>query len=580
MSGPALAHNAVMFADPKPAWTVAARTGTADKSVNLQFRAANLRQGSYRLVAYFGFIGSGKQSNKASVQMRSRLYGDDPKSPTWTGTRSASLASSAAGEAMPLKRLEQDIDTSDLVAKQINLHVNFSVAGGKADPQHPPALFGVRLVPTRLSEFPLVSGEKLPTEKADLWISGLPSIVRINQSNQMLIHAQSNGTALEGAQVSVQATGGAFISTGNSTIERGPHVTGKDGVWANTWTPNTAGTYTFKAQAIKGNYGGTAETTVRVVDKDRWPAYYQWPSNYPKSREPGWSDELQDLTHDDSNWYFSKGKTSDQYKIWKFPITHDLNATVKSPNPGAGILAVPMPAELTNGFDHFGGLDYYDGNLYVALEAVGCASTPKIAVFRASDLKMIAHADLTGRPYPGYHLPYCAIDPRSGLLYSSTDDGVTELTIHRPMLTKVGNGYQLKMQYVGRFPLLDAAGNKITLNSLQSCDITENGHLYLVSNDLNKGGIFGFSLIENKLLTFIPVFWKGEFPAKEELEGITLWDVDRPGAPKFANENWGGQVHLLILDNDYDKKIPLLKKGEDDFHIRHWRVSPADLDKL
>jgi hypothetical protein len=572
--GPTVAHNALMFADPKPAWTVAARSGSTDKSVNFQFRAANLSQGTYRLVAYFGFLGSGKQANSASVQMRSRLYGDDLSQVQWTGTRSAKLTSSAKGQPTPLQRLEQDVDTTNLLDNHVRLHVNFVVSGGKADLEHPAALFGIRLVPTRLSKWPVIPVETMPTQKADLWISGLPSIVRVNQPNQMLIHAQQGGKPLADAQISIQATGGEFISTGKSTVERGPHRTGQDGVWANQWTPKKSGTYTFKAQTIKGDYGGTAETKVRVVPKDLWPAYYQWPSNYPKEREPGWSHELQDLTHDDKNWYFSKGDTPEKHKIWKFPITHDLNASVSGPNPSAGILTAPIPPELAAGFHHFGGLDYYDGNLYVALEPIGYASPPKVVVFRASDLKMLAHADVTADPYPGHHLPYCAIDPRSGLMYSSVDDEVTKLTVHRPMLTQTSSGHELKLKHVGWFDLVDVAGNKVTVNSVQSCDITENGHLYLVSNDINKGGIYGFSLIEEKQLAFIPVYWKANFPDAEELEGITIWDLDRPAAPKFANPNWGGQVHLLILDNDWEAV------DEDDFFIRHWRVPPGDLDKL
>ena len=39
--------------------------------------------------------------------------------------------------------------------------------------------------------------------------------------------------------------------------------------------------------------------------------------NYPKDRENGWSDELQGVTTDDSNWYFTQIG-----RLWKFPFSH------------------------------------------------------------------------------------------------------------------------------------------------------------------------------------------------------------------------------------------------------------------
>jgi len=36
--------------------------------------------------------------------------------------------------------------------------------------------------------------------------------------------------------------------------------------------------------------------------------------DYPKDREPGWSADLQGVTHDEANWFISQTK-----ELWNFP---------------------------------------------------------------------------------------------------------------------------------------------------------------------------------------------------------------------------------------------------------------------
>ena len=53
----------------------------------------------------------------------------------------------------------------------------------------------------------------------------------------------------------------------------------------------------------------------------------------------------------------------------------------------------------------------------------------------------------------------------------------------------------------------------------------------------------------------------------EELEGITVWDLDYGNAPRIE-----GQVHLIMLDNDWRESI----FSDNDLYFKHFRV-PVEL---
>jgi hypothetical protein len=568
-------HNAVLYDKAKPAWNVAVRPGKKGESLAVGFVAQGLPGGQYRLIAHTGFLGSAGAATSARMEMTPVVQAIGT---SWLGkTRTVQLVDQAGGSAAPLPLFEECIDTAKLagISGPFTIRAVFKCTGSEIDPKRPPGLFGLRLLPVSGSGSGSPGTPPPPTTQAELSVWAQPSVVEAGQPALITVMPSRDGQPIADAQVSLVADAGVFESTGNKLVLPGPHKTGADGRWTNNWTCATPGDYGLNVAARKGNVEGTAKTRIRVVASDLWPGYYKWPSDYPQARESGWSDELQDVTHDDQHWYFSKGITSDKYKLWKFPVTHNLNDKVSSPRPEKGILGAPMPADLAADFNHFGGLDCHQGFLYVALEAEDYRRPPRIVVFRANDLAVVGHAELPSSTHPGRQASWCAIDPNSGLLYTSESDNVSRLSVFRPLLTQKGDGYEFRLVHVGWFPLLAPDGTQLSIDRVQSGDITENGHLYLVS-DQQKGGIFGFSLIKGRQEVFIDVQWDS-YTLKwrnEELEGITIWDVDRPGAPRFG-DNWGGQVHLLILDNDWNDL-----RGTDDFHFRHWRVPPGDLDKL
>lgn len=84
------------------------------------------------------------------------------------------------------------------------------------------------------------------------------------------------------------------------------------------------------------------------------PIYrYRYLGNYPKDRNTGWSVNMQGVTHDENHWYFTQ-----EQKLWKFPVGHDLNQKVTRADPARGILQVNMPEEMRSlGYNHFGDFD-------------------------------------------------------------------------------------------------------------------------------------------------------------------------------------------------------------------------------
>ncbi|MDH4194826.1 MAG: hypothetical protein OEV70_11830, partial [Nitrospirota bacterium] len=121
----------------------------------------------------------------------------------------------------------------------------------------------------------------------------------------------------------------------------------------------------------------------------------EYRGNYPSHRSPGWSSELQGLAHDNQNWFITQ-----KSRLWKFPLTHDLNRQLSGPDPAKGILAVGIPDSLKRvGYNHFGDLDQNGGFLFIPLEG---SQTPRIAVFRAHDLSFVGSFILSGQKKAGW----------------------------------------------------------------------------------------------------------------------------------------------------------------------------------
>jgi hypothetical protein len=161
----------------------------------------------------------------------------------------------------------------------------------------------------------------------------------------------------------------------------------------------------------------------------------------------------------------------------------------------------------------------------------------------------------------GIDMPWVAADPRASslcpelegpcaVLYSSRfgESTSTLLSLETYRFTP-----RRGLEHLGSRPLPVRGGR------IQGGVVSETGLLYLASDAERTCGI---QVVEVDTLTF-----RGCIPlalpscSDVEVEGLTLWDLDRLRAPEAA-----GQLHLLVLDNDF-------LFGNDDVSMKHFRLS-------
>lgn len=309
--------------------------------------------------------------------------------------------------------------------------------------------------------------------------------------------------------------------------------------------------------------GGFSVLVPKSLIASPQPSRIDYLGNFPKHRQSGWSEKLQGVANNDSNWFFTQVN-----RLWKFPVSHDLNTKVTGPNHSKGIFRTGIPSAL-NGYDHFGDLDHYRGFLFIPVERPG--KTPRIAVFKASSLEYVDSYPLERQRQAGW----VAIEPDSGLLYTSNnhiDQDNNPIFIYKFDLQRLQQG-DFKLSYHANFYLRNEQGSKIEIKPyLQGGVFSSNGHtLYLVNGkatdfDAKDGGIWAFNANNGRKI--MKSGQSGEFkfefhpgPSKyEEPEGITFWNLDNGRAPRIQ----GGQVHVILLDNDW--------ASDDEFYFKHYRI--------
>lgn len=175
---------------------------------------------------------------------------------------------------------------------------------------------------------------------------------------------------------------------------------------------------------------------------------YTYIGQWPHERQMGWSEEVQGITHDDNNWFFTQNGN-----LWKFPITHRLGDACKKENKPDDVLVTSLTKENVLGRQkaesaewkiyamkrpHMGDIDYYFdgvvGYVFVSAEVdfiipvVGgyTVTINGVAVYRASDLSFVSFQEIKrpdGKDFT--NIWWVAINPNNGLLYTS-DGHMTE----------------------------------------------------------------------------------------------------------------------------------------------------------
>ena len=262
--------------------------------------------------------------------------------------------------------------------------------------------------------------------------------------------------------------------------------------------------------------------------------FFRHLSDYPSDRETGWSNDLQGVSHNDDHWFITQ-----KNRLWKIPVSVDLNGDIDGDDAERGIFTCPIPPELANDYNHLGDVDHYKGYLFIGLEAGN--NTARICCFDASTLKFIGSSILNEQ---GTHASWCAVNPADGLLYSSAFDEVTNLFVN--IFSVVDNIFTLSFSHMAA--LINEEGEPYELSGIQggafSFEDTLN-RLYLSSNADDTRGVQIFDWPEGKRI--LEIFIDREvFTAGEEIEGITYWNIPRDTAPGIE-----GLLHVLELDNDY-----------------------------
>ncbi|MGE5662006.1 MAG: hypothetical protein ACM3X1_07125 [Ignavibacteriales bacterium] len=312
-----------------------------------------------------------------------------------------------------------------------------------------------------------------------------------------------------------------------------------------------------------------------------WPKAENYDAihEYPKGVTFDWGNVGQGVANDGKNWFFSC-----EDALWKIPAHFDLGIEIDEDTPSVikkGLDEDDMPYLVSKGVEHLGDLDYFKskgqskGQLYVPAEG----GKGVIALFDAETLNYIVSSDpLTSQEGS---VPWCAINPLNGLLYSSKfKDSYLSLCVYdRAVLstTSPDKGiFRLELTFLGNFDLYDEDGNRIVINAIQGGVFSKNGHFYLVCDtahdkrdkgEVRNSGIYGFDMLTGRRVFHKVVPYNPSFHIDEELEGIDIWDLDSGGAP-----NIGGQIHLLMTNYNWYEN--------DNIYLKHFRIEDAVKDKI
>jgi hypothetical protein len=366
--------------------------------------------------------------------------------------------------------------------------------------------------------------------------------------------------------------------------------------------------------------------------RNAYEAYYLHTGTYPCGAVSWGEDqiEVQGITHDDSNWYITAtdragliDKTIDNAFLWKIPVKDDLNldafhhpdVTYKTLYDFPALWnhnCHPRPpcSDTLTGYVHWGDLDHYKYNsidyLVVPMTSPSAVENnvlawgdPAVVVFRGDDLSLVGYGLLPGKSGTGQKdVGWCAIDPRTGDLYTSPDHTSEVLGYEMPWSSLSVSGYSgpFTITYNGfhRDFMDGIADTALDLHNMQGGEFTPSGELLYISNGGGHcagagaddagwptDGIHAFETLnwrEIKHSTnrcydpnlrqgtsncdhpqsdyfdlsydFDCGFW--EFHA-EQPEGLTIWDLydgrapgENGGCAVSAPGHVSGQLHVLV----------------------------------
>jgi hypothetical protein len=306
--------------------------------------------------------------------------------------------------------------------------------------------------------------------------------------------------------------------------------------------------------------------------------------DFPADSSPGWTNNIQGVAHDSSNWFFTT--QSDAFLI-KFPVAFNLTTEFDPEDSDTwppGAMAVPMPPILAlMGYEEMKDLDQAKGFLFVPVDDPDDGEqVTGIAVFRSSDLHYLGFYQITAIN----HTSFAAFNPHDDHLYVSRPTVGAE-PLRRYMVDFLAlENEDVENAFSQGDPfqiILTEGGGPIDppLGNLQGGTFTPWGDLYLVNGgddppSADRGGIHLFNssgqLIDESTndedpstafeFTYDPEPCDITDPASciaEEPEGADWWNRDvGPTSPGIS-----GQLHVILLDND---------ASADELYFKHYSV--------
>lgn len=310
---------------------------------------------------------------------------------------------------------------------------------------------------------------------------------------------------------------------------------------------------------------------------------YKYIRNYPSDREMGWSDELQGVSHDSNNWFFTQNGN-----IWKFPLSHDLDETCKSENRSKGIYKNAYGYRL-------GDCDCYNNYLFVPVTGDG---TPYIAVFDASDLSFVAKDHIKRFDIDYHSIHWCAINPNDGCLYTSDENlgndfknTTTPIMVYDIDWNKIRKGQRGFLRYKTFIKMYTSTGVRLTRKYVQGGCFDDANHLHISNGEYTlkveshnyaneKGGISvfyippmsgnstsGYYNVKRIAYSNQKKLFQYQFNGTgEEPAGLTYWDLSNKKVPGKIE----GCLHAIMSDNS--------GSNADDFYFKHYsRTTYKDL---
>lgn len=269
-------------------------------------------------------------------------------------------------------------------------------------------------------------------------------------------------------------------------------------------------------------------------------------TSFPVNKSNKMSQDLNGLTHDSQNWYFTQSES-----LWKIPVSFNLSSLDKLQPENTKMMEIP-PLLQRRGYNRFGDLDYYKGYLFVALEGEGrVEEKPRIAVFSADNLELIETIPVEDWQKT---IGWCGIDATKGYLYTS--EANSSLLIKKYKITVSGETVSLGSP--SDYKIYTSSGVRLNLRDLKGGTFSSNGrYLFLVNGNADPNSfyrrVWSFNLRSRRAMRV------ASYGSGMEPQSISYWNIGSK-APGIS-----GHLHQITLNRSAESR--------DAFTFRHYAIT-------